>query len=86
MLKRPAGRGAIGMLLISPTRELAMQIAEEAKMLAAPHKFAVQVHANLSLLTWLESGMVLAYFQKCGLYLAFVLVCQMNVYVGIIWN
>ncbi|CAL8464262.1 g3797 [Coccomyxa elongata] len=43
MLKEPAGRGKVAMLVISPTRELAAQIAEEAKQLVRHHKLGVQV-------------------------------------------
>lgn len=43
MLEAPAGRGKIAMLVISPTRELAAQIAEEAKQLTKHQNLAVQV-------------------------------------------
>lgn len=43
MLKEPAGKGKIAMLVISPTRELAAQIAEEAKQLTKHHNLRVQV-------------------------------------------
>jgi superfamily II DNA/RNA helicase len=43
MLARPAGRNQIGALIVSPTRELAAQIAEEAKALGTFHNFGVQV-------------------------------------------
>lgn len=36
-------KGRTGVLIISPTRELASQIAEEAKQLAKFHNFVVQV-------------------------------------------
>ena len=37
------GKGRTGVMIISPTRELAMQIAEEAKQLATFHNLTVQV-------------------------------------------
>jgi superfamily II DNA/RNA helicase len=37
------GRGQIAMLVISPTRELAAQIAEEAKLLLKYQQLSVQV-------------------------------------------
>lgn len=45
MLEAPAGRGKIAMLVISPTRELAAQIAEEAKQLTKHQNLGVQVQA-----------------------------------------
>lgn len=47
MLKEPAGRGKVAMLIISPTRELAAQIAEEAKQLVRHHKLGVQVRNSV---------------------------------------
>ena len=45
MLRAPLDR-SIGMLVVSPTRELAQQIAEEAKQLTAfQQNFTVQVHS-----------------------------------------
>lgn len=43
MLVEPAGRNKIAMLVISPTRELAAQIAEEAKQLTKLHRLGIQV-------------------------------------------
>ena len=43
MLEAPAGRDKIAMLVISPTRELAAQIAEEAKQLTKHQNLGVQV-------------------------------------------
>ena len=42
MLKRPPNR-SIGILVISPTRELAAQIAEEAKQLTKFQEMRIQV-------------------------------------------
>eukprot|EP00930_Biecheleria_cincta_P004953 TRINITY_DN105881_c0_g1_i1.p1 TRINITY_DN105881_c0_g1~~TRINITY_DN105881_c0_g1_i1.p1 ORF type:complete len:533 (-),score=91.17 TRINITY_DN105881_c0_g1_i1:50-1648(-) len=39
--KQPAGKGSISALIISPTRELASQIAREAEVLVKYHRFAV---------------------------------------------
>ena len=41
-------RGKIGALVVSPTRELATQIAEEAKTLATFHGYAVQARPGCS--------------------------------------
>ena len=43
LMANPLPRGKTGVLVISPTRELASQIAEEAKVLATFHKLTVQV-------------------------------------------
>jgi hypothetical protein len=45
MLEAPAGRDKIAMLIISPTRELAAQIAEEAKQLTKHQNLGVQVES-----------------------------------------
>ena len=46
-MSSPLPRGKTGVLVISPTRELAAQIAEEAKVLATFHKLTVQArHAD----------------------------------------
>ncbi len=42
-MANPLPRGKTGVLIVSPTRELASQIAEEAKVLATFHKLTVQV-------------------------------------------
>ena len=39
-------KGRTGVMIISPTRELASQIAEEAKQLSLFHNFVVQVMYN----------------------------------------
>lgn len=46
MLEDPAGRDKIAMLIISPTRELAAQIAEEAKQLTKHQNLGVQVETT----------------------------------------
>jgi superfamily II DNA/RNA helicase len=46
MLKRPPNR-SIGILVISPTRELAAQIAEEAKQLTKFQEMRIQAWHHL---------------------------------------
>lgn len=43
VLSEPAGQGRISILIISPTRELAAQIAEEAKQILKFQRLSVQV-------------------------------------------
>ena len=43
VLSSPAGRGQVAMLVLSPTRELAAQIAEEARQLTRFHALHIQV-------------------------------------------
>ena len=43
LMANPLPGGKTGVLIVSPTRELASQIAEEAKVLATFHKLTVQV-------------------------------------------
>ena len=46
LMRSPLPRGKTGVLVVSPTRELAAQIAEEAKVLATFHKLTVQVQRS----------------------------------------
>ncbi len=46
LMRAPLPRGKTGVLVVSPTRELAAQIAEEAKVLATFHKLTVQVRQS----------------------------------------
>ena len=47
VLQNPAGQGKIAMLVLSPTRELAAQIAEEAKQLLKFQRMHVQARVCL---------------------------------------
>lgn len=43
MLRNPAGKGKVGILVVSPTRELTAQIAVEAQQICTFHNLVVQV-------------------------------------------
>lgn len=53
MLKRPPNR-SIGILVVSPTRELAAQIAEEAKQITKFQAMRIQVRHHFGALLSLE--------------------------------
>ena len=52
-MRSPLPRGKTGVLVVSPTRELAAQIAEEAKVLATFHKLTVQARRPTLVRLWM---------------------------------